>query len=287
MKTICLLHELYCWFSLCLFFPCYYYGGPFLFVVQTIFGGGLACVIDWYISPTFHNNVTRIIQRRLSPSSPLLLFPTSQWWILLNVYVTLFTSESIAVALVVATGGYDVPCFWRLDTRFVVNIAVSIVVGEAVFTLAHRYFLHGTQCGAHFHEIHHTCRPSSFSTSFLFHFCDSMTEFTLTHASMALFSHYVLQDPASLLCTIQITYLWYTVVGHSENLQLPHYYHHQWISANYTAYFPHNPAYFKTHYKDCVRELLDQKKRQETELILGKDNINSQTIKNMRQQRDD
>lgn len=143
ISTIRIIHEIYCWFSLCLFFPCYHYGGIPLFLLQTVLGGGLACVMDWYISPTMKTNVQRIVQRGLSPS-PFL--PTSQCLVLLNCYATIVTSESIAVALVVWTGGFEaIPHY---DTRLVLNMVYSIAVSEVLFTLSHRYFLHGTNIGA-------------------------------------------------------------------------------------------------------------------------------------------
>jgi hypothetical protein len=260
LQTYRILHEVYCWFALAMFFPAYYYGGIPLFLLQTILGGGLACVIDWYISPTMKNNVQRIVQRGLSPSP---LIPTSQWLVLLNIYGTIVTSEAIAVGLVVWTGGFQAQPHY--DTKLLWNILLNMTVSEFIFTLSHRYFLHGTNIGAQVHEIHHTCRPSSVSTSFLFHFGDSMTEFTLTHVGMAAVNHCCIQDPLSLLCTLQITYWWYTVAGHSENLKLPHYFHHHFVSAHYMAYGKHKSKLFSKS-PDCLRQLLEEKKQNEVEI---------------------
>lgn len=241
-----------------LFLPSYRYGGYGLFLVQTILGGSLACFMDWYVSPTMKNNVHKIVKRGLVPST---------FQVLLGIFLTIVTSQSIAIGLVIVVGnGFEAKP--RFDMQLIWNIVSTIVFGDIVFTVTHLYFLHGTNIGAKIHEIHHTCQPSSFSTSFIFHFWDSMTEFTFSHVSMAAYSRFFhREDPFAFYCTIQITYLWYTIVDHSENIQLSHYYHHHLTSANYTAYLPQTPNFLmKKRGMDCVRQRLMRHKEIQTSI---------------------
>ena len=199
----------------------------------------MSCFMDWHIGPTMRNNVKRIVDRGLV---------STQWEVLLNMYLTILTSESIAVGLAILSGCFEAQP--RFDIKLLYNILQSLVFNEFVFTMTHRYFLHGTAFGARIHEIHHTCRPSSFSTSFIFHFLDSNTEFTCSFVCMSIFSNLVLKDPLSLLYSMQFAYMWYTVGGHSENLKWGHFYHHRWISSNYSAY----SNFFRLKGRDFVRE---------------------------------
>jgi hypothetical protein len=254
-------HEVYCWLSLLAIFPSYYYGGIPLFVLQTILGGGVACLLDWFISSTMSNNVKRIIERG---------YASSQWEVLIQMYLTILTSESIALGLAIYFGCLEPTTIAaaRLDITLISRVLISLAFNEMIFTTAHTYLLHGTALGGRVHVMHHCCQPSSFSTSFIFHFGDSNTEFTLTTVLMAVAHNFVFQhpnkDPFSLLVSLQVVYLWYTVADHSENLRLPHYFHHHYVTDNYTAYFSTNVT---TKYiglllsRDFVKEELQRSKQ--------------------------
>ena len=236
-------HELYCWISLLSIFPSYFYGGVPLFLFQTILGGGGACLCDWFIGPTMKNNISRITANGHGGKQKLLA----------QMYLTVLTSESILLSLAVFSGCFDATL--RCDACLLYHVAATLAFNEAVFTLVHRFFLHGTPAGARIHEIHHSCHPASFSSGFIFHFLDSNMEFTFAHICMASFSNWAFRDPFSLLVSLQLSYFFY-VIDHSENLQLPHYWHHQWINANYSAYT--NVLLLKG--KDYVRETLSLEK---------------------------
>lgn len=168
-------HEFYCWLSLLTIFPSYYYGGIPLFVLQTILGGGAACLMDWFVSPTMSNNVKRITERG---------YASSQREVLVSMYLTILTSESITLGLAIYFECFE-SITPRLDMSLISRVLMTLACNELIFTSAHTYFLHGTSVGGPIHAMHHCCRPSSFSTSFIFHFLDSNTEFTLTTVLMA------------------------------------------------------------------------------------------------------
>uniref|UniRef100_A0A6V2QDJ2 Fatty acid hydroxylase domain-containing protein n=1 Tax=Ditylum brightwellii TaxID=49249 RepID=A0A6V2QDJ2_9STRA len=219
-----ILFEIYSWLSLQFIFPSYYYGGPTLFVAQTFLAGG-ACYWDWHIGDTMKNNVDRIVARGLV---------RNRFEVLFAMYMTILTSQSIALTLAILSGCFQASAHY--DFQLARNVVYCILFNEAVFSTSHRYFLHGTELGGKIHQIHHTCRPSSFSTSFIFHFWDSNTEFTASFCCMAAFCNFFLKDPFALLCSLHIGYLWYSVGDHSENLKLGHFWHHHFINSNYTAY---------------------------------------------------
>ena len=263
-NTLCwkrTFHELYCWLSLLTIFPSYHYGGYSLFVLQTLLGGGIACLMDWFVSPTMSNNVQRIVERG---------YASSQLEVLASMYLTILTSESIALGLAIFFGCFDssITSILRLDASLLSRVLVSLAFNEMIFTTAHTCLLHGTARGGRIHAMHHCCQPSSFSTSFIFHFLDSNTEFTLTAVSMAV-AHYCAfgtTDPFSLLVSLQVVYLWYTVADHSENLKLPHYYHHHFVTSNYTAYFNANATtkwIGRLAARDYVKEELKRSKQQQ------------------------
>mmetsp|Transcript_2703 Transcript_2703/g.3939 ORF Transcript_2703/g.3939 Transcript_2703/m.3939 type:complete len:245 (+) Transcript_2703:130-864(+) len=243
MKLRRILHETYCWISLLVIFPSYYYGGIPLFILQTILGGGVACLMDWFVSPTMKKNVARIEEKGLD----------DQKGVLIGMYLTIITSESILVGLAVLSSCFESTPYF--NSKLVFRVAASIAFNEVLFTLVHRYFLHGTKLGASVHAQHHCCRPSTFSSSFIFNFWDSNTEFSLTHVGMTIFHNSLFHDPFSLLVTLQITYLWYTVVGHSENLKCGHYFHHQYVNSNYSSY----TNFVRFRGRDYVKDLVLQK----------------------------
>mmetsp|Transcript_45120 Transcript_45120/g.109168 ORF Transcript_45120/g.109168 Transcript_45120/m.109168 type:complete len:170 (+) Transcript_45120:1-510(+) len=154
-----------------------------------------------------------------------------------------------------AEAHYDWPLF--------LHVVLCLGLTEIVFTMIHQYFLHGTKLGGKIHELHHTCRPTSFTTTFLFHFWDSFAEFILPQLAMAMFGIHVLEDPFSLYCGLQIANLWYSVGDHSENLKLGHYWHHQHINSNYSVYtnLPSKLLLNNKPATDCVRELVFGKMR--------------------------
>jgi hypothetical protein len=238
-----LLFEFYCWFSLCFIFSSYQYGGPLLFVLQTFLATS-ACAWDWFISDTMKNNVDRIVARGLAPS---------RWQVLLPMYLTILTSQSVALCLAIYSGSFHASAHY--DFQLLRNIGLCLWCNEVVFSTNHRYFLHGTKLGAKLHEIHHTCRPSSFSASFIFHFWDSNTEFTLSFVAMAAFCNRFLQDPFALKIALHVAYIWYSVADHSENMKLGHYWHHHFINSNYTAY-TNVRRFWPSSKKDPVRECI-------------------------------
>ena len=251
-----LIFECYCWFSLLWIFESYKYGRPVLFVLQTILAAS-ACLWDWYISPTMRHNVDRIVSRDLVPS---------QFQVLLDMYLTILTSQSIAVGLALWSGCFLSDVKPHYDFRLFKNMFLYITCNEIVFATTHRYLLHGTTWGGRIHEIHHTCQPSSYSTAFIFHFFDSNIEFTFSFVTMTIFANSGLlgtKDPYAVQQAMHLAYVWYTVGGHSENIKLGHFWHHHYVNSNFTAYYTNVRMFWPTPKTDFVRRRLFQKSKQD------------------------
>lgn len=231
--------ELYCWLSVAFVLPSYSYGGYRLVLVQACLPI-LGCVWDWYISDTMKKNVDRIIERGLRSSHGQLFF---------EMIFFIVTSQLLTLDLAIRAGCFEAPPHY--DFRLVRNLLACLVSNELVFTVLHQYVLHGTRWGGKIHEIHHTCRPSSFSTGFLFHPIDIQLEVSVPLYTMAALATFVLEDAFALRYALQFVFVWYTVGDHSENVKLGHYWHHHYINSNFTVYFNAQRFWKKTRRDYC------------------------------------
>jgi hypothetical protein len=144
------------------------------------------------------------------------------------------------------------------DLRLVLQVAANLAATEALFTYPHRLMhRHMPQT----HLLHHCVVRPSFFSNFLFHPLDLLLEFSAPVLSTILLSLLLWKDSFTLLVSFGIQTAWYAA-GHDEYLKLPHWYHHQFVSGNYTIYLntPVNDP--QDQVKKLLRRIVPEKQPQ-------------------------
>jgi hypothetical protein len=251
-----ILHEALCWI--------FFFGVPLsheLYGWPGLAAHTLLCLLgpitmDWFVSPTFKNNLKRLNANGYSTSTvvaTMILNLAATNVLVCGIKEIYCENGTLSRLLSADAAKHELPI-----SLVLVQTLVNLVLAEITFTVGH-FFLHHNEHGANWHLMHHCCKPCSWSANLIFHPCDMAVEFSGPMLSLVLshelyFKHV---DPsgAGLLVSMTVMHFWYAI-DHSENLKLYHYEHHMRVDSLYTIYIKLRTLSLLGPRKDWVRKLM-------------------------------
>jgi len=181
----------------------------------------LLSLVDFYTSNTTKHNFEVLQQHGFSLTYSSVCFT-------INI-VAIFFPAFVAIHYLVPEHQT-----YHFNMNYLIPIVVNLAVTDIIFYFSHRYLHYHVSA---LHVMHHCCRRSSFSTTFLFHPFDLAIEFGSPVLVVIAMCILVWKDPFLLMLSLSALTSWYGT-DHDEYLKPPHWYHHYKLNSNYAVYAP-------------------------------------------------